>query len=222
MNLSANALLALGAVPSMTFRAESMPDFLATSDSLVVNLGMLDAEREAAIRRAAPLARELGRPWVLDPVKVERSGSRRDLALGLLELGPSVVRANEREIRALAGRETVAEAARLLAAASGGTIAATGAADLVIAEGREARLANGTPLMDQVTAMGCTLSAIVGAFLAVAPSAWAAATAALLCFAVAGEIAAARAAGPGSFTPALLDVLAALDGGQLLDHARLA
>jgi hydroxyethylthiazole kinase len=222
MAISANALLALGAVPSMTFRADSMADFLAGSAALVVNLGMLEPEREAAARRAAPLARELGRPWVLDPVKVDRDRARSRLAAGLLEHGPAVVRANPAEIAALAGDLPAAEAAARLALAHGTVVAMTGAVDLVTDGTRALRIANGSPLMDLVTAMGCTASAVVGAFLAVEPEPFAACVAALLAFAVAGEIAAGRAGGPGTFQPLLLDALHALDEPTLRARARLA
>jgi len=221
MNVSANALLAVGAVPSMTFRADAMADFLASSEALVVNLGMLDAEREAAIRRAVPLARELGRRWVLDPVKVERSGARRDLAFGLLAMGPSVLRANVAEIAALGDGLPVGQAALRLAQGTGGAVAVTGKVDLVTDGGRTLEIANGTALLDRVTAMGCTLSALVGAFLAVERDPLMAAAAALLVFAVAGEVAAQRAAGPGTLVPHLLDALHAMDEATLGARARV-
>ena len=53
--------------------------------------------------------------------------------------------------------------------------------------------------MARVTAMGCAASALVGACLAVEPDAWQATAAALIVIGVAGEVAAARARGPGSF-----------------------
>jgi hydroxyethylthiazole kinase len=218
MNLSANVLLATGAVPSMTFRADSMPDFIATSQSLVVNLGMLEAEREAAIRRAVPLAKELGRPWVLDPVKVERSGHRRDFALGLLMHKPTVLRGNHGEIASLAGGEVPEAAARRL----GGIVAATGAADIVTDGHRTIELANGSPLMDRVTAMGCACSALLGAFLAVERDPLLAAAAALLAYGVAGEVAGERARGPGSFVPEFLDALHGLDESLLIERGRVS
>jgi hydroxyethylthiazole kinase len=220
MNFSANLLLAAGAVPSMTFRADAVADFVAGSRSLVVNLGMLDAEREAAIKKAVPLARELGRPWLLDPVKVERSGERRRLALDLLAQRPAVLRANAGEVVALAG-EGEWPAAGLLARRFGCVVAETGAEDLITDGENVLRIANGSPLMDRVTAMGCAASALMGAFLAVEPDAFRAAAATLLVLGVAGEIAHERAAGPGTFQPALLDAVYALDATALVERARV-
>ena len=78
-------------------------------------------------------------------------------------------------------------------------IGLTGERDFVSDGTRLATVANGDPLMAKVTAMGCAGSALVAAFLAVESDAWLATTAALIAFGVAGEVAAARARGPGSF-----------------------
>ena len=103
MNLSANLLLAAGAVPSMTPDPAAQGDFVRTSRALLVNLGMLDSQRIEAARAAVDVAAQLGRPWLLDPVKVERSGPRLDLARGLIAAGPALVRCNRDEAGALAG-----------------------------------------------------------------------------------------------------------------------
>ena len=76
---------------------------------------------------------------------------------------------------------------------------------------RLATIANGDPLMAKVTAMGCAGSALVAACLAVEDDAWLATTAALLMFGVAGEIAAERARGPGSFAVEIIDALHGLE-----------
>jgi hydroxyethylthiazole kinase len=217
MNISANALLALGATPSMTFRADTILDFVETSEALVVNLGMLDAEREAAIRKAVPGARERGRPFLLDPVKVDRSGTRRGLAIELLGSGPAVLRANQAEVGALAPGQSAADLARR----HGTVVAATGEIDLVTGAGRSLRIANGSPLMDRVTAMGCACSAVLGAYLAAEPDPFLAAAAGVLAFGVAGDIAEEKAAGPGSFVPAFLDALYHLDASTMRQRARL-
>ncbi|MDX6748355.1 hydroxyethylthiazole kinase [Geminicoccaceae bacterium 1502E] len=216
MNVSANVLLALGAVPSMTFRADTVADFVRSARALVVNLGMLDPEREAAIGQAVPAASVLGLPWVLDPVKVERSGPRRDLALRLLRMRPAVLRANAAEVETLAGLKG-REGAERLAREFDCVVALTGATDIVTDGEQTVQLAGGSPLMDRVTAMGCAASAVVGAFLAVERDAFGAALAALASFAAAGGIAAGRARGPGSFEPELLDALFALEPGQIME-----
>ena len=220
MNLSANLLLAAGAVPSMTPDPAAQGDFVRTSRALLVNLGMLDAQRVEAARAAVEVAGALGRPWLLDPVKVERSGPRLDLARGLIAGRPALVRSNRDEAGALAGDGE--EAWRAFAGDRGLVLAVTGAVDLVTDGRRTARIANGSPLMDRVTAMGCAASALAGAFLAVEPDAFVATVAALLTVGVAGDVAAEAARGPGSFVPAFLDAVYALDAATLAARARLS
>lgn len=209
MQLSANLLLAAGAVPSMTMDPAAMPDFVGSSAALLVNLGQLDPWRRAAAPEAIRAAQALCRPWVLDPVKVDRSGDRRAFAQGLLDLGPALLRCNAAERPHLdVGARTV--------------VAMTGEVDRVVGHDREARIAGGSVLMDRVTAMGCAGSALAAAFLAVEPDPFAAAAAALLVMKVAGTIADAEARGPGSFVPAFLDAVYGLDAETLERHARLA
>jgi len=98
----------------------------------------------------------------------------------------------------------------------------TGERDVIRDAERTAVIANGDPLMARVTAMGCAASALVGAALAVEPDAWTAVAAALLAIGVAGEVAAARAGGPGSFVPEILDAVYALDRAVLAQRARVS
>lgn len=208
MKLSANLLLAAGAVPSMTMEAGLMPDFVTTSRALVVNLGMLDPWRQAAIPEAIATAREHGRPWVLDPVKVDRSADRRTFAQALLGREPLALRCNAAERPMLEVPRTV-------------VLAQTGEVDRIEQGERHLALAGGSVLMDRVTAMGCAGSALIGAFLAVEADAFTATAAAMLVMKVAGTLAEREARGPGSFEPAFLDAVYNLDAQTLGQEACL-
>jgi len=213
---TANVLLALGAVPSMTIAREEVPSFVAGAGALLVNLGTLDPARNEAIEVALDVVGDRAIPWVLDPVFADVSAPRLDVASFLLKRGPTVLRANERELAALAGGD-VGEAA--LRAKT--TIARTGAVDVVTDGTRTAWVDNGSAMLTKITATGCAAGAVVGAFLAVEPDPVVAATAALTVFGVAAEIAGETAAGPGSFAVALLDALYSLDEAILHEKARL-
>jgi hydroxyethylthiazole kinase len=76
--------------------------------------------------------------------------------------------------------------------------------------------------MAKVTAMGCAASALVAACLGVEPDPWRATAAALTIIGVAGELAAAKAEGPGSFAVAILDTLHNLDGPALVARAQVS
>jgi len=83
------------------------------------------------------------------------------------------------------------------------------------AQGRWSRLANGHQWMTRITGVGCSATALIGAFCGVQPDAWRATTAAMALLGVAGELAAERAQaagqGVGSMQALLLDALQLVD-----------
>ena len=221
--LTANLLLAAGAVPSLTVSAAEVADFARRSRALLVNLGTLDDERRAAIPVAMAAAREAGRPVVLDPVFVEASPGRLAFARDCLAAQPAVLRLNAAEFTALAGAEASPARVAAFARAHRTVVALTGATDLVTDGVRGLAVANGHPLMAKVTAMGCAATALVAGFVALAPDRPVeAAAAALAVIGVAGEVAGETARGPGSFVPAFLDALHGLDAETLAARTRMS
>ncbi len=221
MTISANVLLAVGASPAMVHAAEEVEEFAGIADSLVINIGTLSAASVAGMKLAAATMHRLGKPWVLDPVACGATSFRRQTALDLLALKPSVIRGNAGEIMALAGAsgagskgadslvgsDAALDAARALAEASGAVVAVTGEIDYVTDGETTVAISGGHPLMPLSTAIGCALSATVGAFVAVeAPLG--ATVAALASYASAGKIAGLRSInGPGHFPAELCDAL---------------
>ena len=234
MNNTANALLALGASPVMAHAVEEVEDLVGLSGALVINIGTLSEPWIAAMRLAAVRARDAGVPWLLDPVGAGATRFRNETAAELVGLRPNVVRGNGSEIMALAGAagatkgvdstassEAAVDLAKHLAAHTGGVAAVTGAVDYVTDGERVHSVSNGDPMMSRVTGLGCSASAVIGAFLAVENDSLAATVHALAVFGVAGEIAAEGAAGPGSLQLRLLDALHALDRSTLEKRARI-
>jgi hydroxyethylthiazole kinase len=161
-------------------------------------------------------------PWVLDPVKVDRSAFRADFARSLLTRRPRAVRLNAGEFEALAGSPVGRDSIRAFAKASSLTIAMTAETDIV-SDGEDiVAIDNGHPLMTQVTAMGCAESAVLAACLAVETNPLVAAASALLVYNIAGEIAAERSRGPGSFSIEILDALFNLDAAGLRQRAKIS
>lgn len=236
MNIAANVLLAAGASPAMVHAAEESGEFAAMADSLTVNIGTLSPAWLAGMQCAIEGATTAGRPWVLDPVAHFATPFRRQAVLGLLSLQPTIVRGNASEILALAdgkgaGRgvdsgdpvERAEDAARRLANTWGTVVAVTGAIDFVTDGRRAARITGGSALMPRVTALGCSLTCLIGAFAGASPhDPFDATVAALACFAAAGLVAGKASNGPGSFTVNFLDALHALDEGALQTHASIA
>ena len=235
MTLSANVLIAAGASPIMSAAPEEAGDLAGFSGALVVNIGTLTHDWVEGARAAIRGARIAGRPWVLDPVGVGATAFRRDTTRALIAQGPRIIRGNASEIMALAGgaaggkgvdstaaAEAAAEAARALARDTGAVVAVTGAVDLVTDGTRTLTVANGHELLTRTTASGCALTALIGAWVAVLADPLEATAGALAAYGVAAELAAPKSAGCGTFVPALLDALGALDGATAARLARIA
>jgi len=217
-NFTANVLLALGAVPSMTLAPQEVAGFAASADALLVNLGTLDETRKAAIPLALEAARQAGRPVSVDPVFVDRSPLRCAFARDLLTCGPDLVRLNAAELDALFADRAAAD--ELIA--RGTVFAVTGAEDKIEGHGEDYRLLNGHPLMGRVTATGCAGGAVLAAFCAVEADKALAAACGLSVFNIAGELAAIRSGGPGTFVPELLDALYGLSRSDIEARLRAA
>ena len=212
-NLTANGLLALGAVPSLSDHVDEVAAFTANAGALSINLGTPDEGRLAAIDLAVKAARDSTVPWVLDPVMIERAPTRRIAARRLVEQSPDVLRLNAAEKASLFDSHD--------APPFDGVLAISGAEDRLTQGDKQAVITNGHPLMARMTGAGCLLGAVTGAFLAVERDPFQAAVAASLTVAIAGEMAGEEAQGPGSFHPALLDALARIRPQDLMEKARL-
>ncbi|EHQ30296.1 hydroxyethylthiazole kinase [Mucilaginibacter paludis] len=221
MNNTANALLAVGASPIMAHAHAELTEMVNIAGALVINIGTLDEYWVKSMLIAAEQANTLGKPWVLDPVGAGATTYRNEVLKQLLKLKPTVIRGNASEIMALAsqsnstkGVDSVHQSNDAVSAALrlndefGSVVCISGATDIIVNNDNTTRLSNGNSLMAKVTGLGCTATALTGAFLAVNPQdAFLATTAAMALLGVCGEIAADLSAGPGSLQVNLLDIL---------------
>ncbi len=235
MNSTANVLLAMGASPIMAHAAEEMEDIEAISTSMVINIGTLSKQWIEYMNLASRIARDMGKPFVLDPVGAGATKLRTDAARNIIEsYKPTVVRGNASEILALSPEggktrgvdsihtmEDAVEAARTIALSLNTVIAVTGERDLVTDGKRSLIVTGGHSLMGYVTGTGCAATVIVAAFLAEEKDAVTATAAALSFFGLAGERAAEGAQGPGSFWVNVLDQLYKITPAELEDAARI-
>jgi hydroxyethylthiazole kinase len=237
MNFTANALLACGASPVMAHAAEEVEEMVSLAGALVLNIGTLSLSWIEAMLKAGKKANALHIPIILDPVGAGATRLRTDSAKRIIEeLSIHVIRGNASEILSLAGEQSgartkgvdsvhtvdqVTEAAVGLAKELGTTLAITGAVDLITDGERVCRVMNGHEMMGYVTGTGCAATAIIGAFLAVDPNAVEAATTGLSYFGLAGENAASKAFGPGTFQIGLLDALYEMGEEELKTGAKI-
>lgn len=235
MDITANLLLAAGASPVVAHALEEVEEIAAAAGALAVNIGTLDERWTESMLAAARAAVEAGVPWVLDPVGVNATPYRLEVAKRLMGLQPTVIRGNASEIATLGGGDAAGgqgvdstiesfdalDAAQDLARKTGAVVAVTGAVDYVT-NGRElVAVANGHELMSRVTAVGCALTALTAACLAVRGDPLSATVHSLVLMGIAGEVAAERSQGPASFRLQMLDALFLFEEAQVVETARI-
>lgn len=235
MNNSANALLAIGASPVMAHEKAEMNDMTAIAGALVLNIGTFDQYWMECILEAGRCARRHGKPIVLDPVGAGATPLRTSFSWKIIdECHPDVIRGNGSEIMALlnadvrskgvdssASSDDALESAKTLAIRTGAVVVISGKTDYITDGTRVETIQNGHPMMTAVTALGCSATAITGAFCAAMPKdIVTACTVAMALIGVAGEKAAAVSAGPGSLQMNLLDVLYNLTPAELAECTR--
>lgn len=221
MNTTANALLCLGASPVMAHAEQEVEEMVGIASSLVINIGTLSPAWVSAMYRAARAARRRGIPVILDPVGAGATSYRTNTARDLIQaVPPEIIRGNASEVMALldanaktkgvdssASSETAVESGRMLHEQCGAVVCISGETDYVIGQGGLIEVKNGHPLMTRVTGLGCTATALCGAFAAVVEDRALAAAAAMAVMGMAGEIAVTRSLGPGTLQVHFLDSL---------------
>ena len=231
MNNSANALLAIGASPVMAHWVSEMEEMTAIAGALVLNIGTLDDKWIDGMLIAGKAAMRRGTPIVLDPVGVGATSQRTETAMKIIEhCRPTIIRGNASEIMALvdasvkskgvdssASSDDALESAKRLAVDTGAIVVISGATDYITNGTDVYTVEGGSPIMTTVTGMGCTSTAIVGAFAAVVEDPMIAATAAMAVMSLAGERAAEYSRGNGSMQVNFLDEIYNL---RSLDFAR--
>ena len=205
----------------MAHWVSEMEEMTAIAGALVINIGTLDADWIEGMKAAGLAASRRGTPIVLDPVGAGATSQRTKAAWEIIDLcHPTIIRGNGSEIMALvdagikskgvdssASSDDALAAARKLASETGAVVVISGETDYITNGSEVYTVEGGDPIMTSVTGMGCTSTALVGAFAAVEPDAMVAATAAMAVMSIVGERAAANARGNGSMQVQFLDEL---------------
>lgn len=235
MNNTANITLCAGALPIMAHAKEEVAEMAGNADALVLNMGTLWPAQVESMLLAGHRANDRDIPVVLDPVGVGATRLRTDSVRLLLDrLSIAIVRGNLAEIAVLIGKEAkirgvesrnvsedAAAVAHQFANEYGCVAAVTGEVDVVSDGTHLARVFNGHPMMGKVTGTGCMATAVVAAYAAVERDYFSATASALAAYGLAGEIAAERSQGPGTFQMHLFDALAGLSEEALLAGVRI-
>lgn len=178
-NFTANGLLAIGASPIMADELEEMHEMVSIVDSLLINIGTINARTRQAMLVAGQSANKRGIPVVLDPVGVGATTFRKEAVQELLEkVYFHLIRCNAGELAAIAnvdwqskgvdsgnGEMNTEAVAKRVALTYKCLVIVTGPTDLLTNGEQIVYSSGGNSLMVQVTGTGCLLSAICAATL---------------------------------------------------------
>ena len=235
MNNTANALLAVGASPVMAHAVEEVEDMVGFASCLVINMGTLSEKWIEAMLKAGKKAHERGTPIVFDPVGVGATPYRTETAARIInECKPTIIRGNASEIMALCNSnvktkgvdsthssDSALGSAKELAKETGAVVVISGETDFITNGEKVATIGNGNTIMAKVTGMGCTATAVVGAFAGIEEDAFAATAMGMAAMGITGEMASEKSAGPGSMQMNFLDGLYNLQAEDIESRLKL-
>lgn len=227
INFVANAQLAVGGTAAMVYLPDEGVAMAHVGGAMYINVGTLLPIYMDAVPATMQALQELHKPWVLDPVAVGMGNMRTALLTKAKQYKPSIIRGNASEIIALAGLwalqggtdtsdvrgvdstdfvKSAQTAAVALATYTSGAVAVSGETDLITDGTVIAYSHGGSAMMAAVTGSGCSLGGVMAVYAAVTTPFIAALTG-TAAYNVAGERAAAKAGGTGSFQMHFLDAL---------------
>lgn len=233
MNTTANAILAIGASPVMAHSSDEVCDIVRIADSLVINIGTLSEAWVNAMKMAVKQANDMNKPVVLDPVGAGASSYRNSVISELIENYKfSVIRGNASEIISVVSNvnttkgvdsthkaENAIDAAIQINKIYGSVVCISGETDYIISDKKIIKIKNGHPMMAKVTGMGCTATALIGAFIGTEINILLAVTSAMSLMGVAGELASMESKGPASLQMNFLDKLYNITHKEYLSKA---
>ena len=231
----ANITRAFGALPVMAHAKEESSDMTKIASALVLNIGTLTSSLIYSMILAGKGANEKGIPIVLDAVGVGATKFRDDKTFELLDkIRINIIKGNASEIAKLAGKSVktkgvestevkanLIDVAKKLANKRKSTVVITGKQDIVTDGKRVYIIRNGHKMMGNIVGTGCMAASVIGSFAAVEKDYTLASVAALSCFGIAGELAAIKSNGPGSFKERFYDETFNLDSKTIKEMIKV-
>ena len=217
----ANGLIAIGASPSVSSNPKEAKEMANHADAVVLNTGSLSEDRAEAMLLAGKVANEKGIPVILDPVAVGATSFRTSVINEILTtIKIAAICGNTGEISVLGGAsektispdnilsENNPSIVRKVANKYESIVIATSKTDIVTDGKKVTYCQNGDVMLQNITASGCLLTSIIGAFTSIAgDNQYEAIVEAVSAYGIAGERAKRIAKGPGTFIPNFLDEL---------------
>lgn len=231
----ANVTRTIGALPVMAHAPEEVDEMVGLASSLVLNIGTLTSEFIESMIIAGKAANRKGIPVVLDAVGAGATKFRTYESKRLLEeIKIDVIKGNAGEIGVLAGVDAEVKGvesisvggepkdiAKSLAKSTGATVVITGKTDYISDGQNTYEIKNGHDLMGEIVGTGCMATSVIASFCAVESNYAKASSAALSCFGIAGELAADKSCGTGSFKEEFFDSLYGIKEEQVKTRSKI-
>ncbi|AHF96930.1 MAG: hydroxyethylthiazole kinase [Desulfurella sp.] len=224
-NISANALLALGASPIMSYAKQEAIDLIKISSALLINMGTPTPDIIETMLIAAKTANNASIPVVFDPVGVGASKFRNEIAQEILsKVKIDIIKGNASEIANLCGVniqtkgvesntyiENIADLTKDLAKKHHCIVCATGKTDIVSDGNKVYACENGHEFLTKITGSGCILGSIAAAAAGVCNDYLKATVASCLIVGISGEIAASKSNLLGNFQVEFFNALSTFE-----------
>ncbi|MFY7697958.1 MAG: hydroxyethylthiazole kinase [Legionella sp.] len=215
----ANSLLSIGAAPIMSKCEDEVNELIKIASALYINIGTLDHAFIALAKKAIAIANKHHKPVIFDPVGSGATTIRTKISKSIFPF-TKFIRGNSSEIISLASRthqtygvesnHTIDEAksiAKSLSLQNKVIVIVSGPIDFITDGNQSIEVPFGSSLMQMVTGMGCSLTAIIAAFQSVLEDSFTSAVLAVHYFALCGELASQKQQSIGSFKVEFLDQL---------------
>lgn len=231
----ANATLAIGASPLMSFSYEEVDDIVKAASSVVINIGTMNSKFLDLFVLAGKTANKYNKPVILDPVGVFATKARGELTNKLLnEVKFDVIRGNISEIQFLGGLNVkgkgvdsfddgsdASDIVRDVAKKLECVVVASGKTDLISDGEKIYKVHNGSSKLKFITGTGCMSTSLIGSFLPCTDKKIEAAVMGTLVMSLSGELADKENPPVGTFKTKLFDNMFTLDEQTLNKYAKI-
>lgn len=220
----------------MAHASDEVEDMVGIAASLVINIGTLSEKWVEAMVLAGRKATERAIPIIFDPVGVGATPYRTQVSQQIIEeCKPTVIRGNASEIMALCNADlktkgvdstissnAALDSAKILAKSTKAVVVVSGETDYITDGDSVTKINNGNSIMASVTGLGCTASAIIGAFTGAEEDTFLATVSAMALMGIAGEMASEASKGPGSMQMNFIDQLYNISNADIEQRLKIA
>lgn len=233
MNQTANATIHVGASPVMAHAADEVEEMVSLANAFVINVGTISKHWADAMYLAGKRANHKGIPIVLDPVGIGATSYRTETILQLFNsLDIAIVKGNSGEIGRLNNESVLVRGVDSITGTDDPIrtvwelshkrekktiIGLSGRIDYVSDGEQVILIKNQCDRLNQLTGMGCTVSALIACFAGVTDNYLVATVGGFALMSVCAELAAndSNIHGAASFQVALFDRLSTITGAEI-------